>query len=114
MTLSCLPELGVTADGPSCVSSLAAYEVVVREYLFPTWFKHTWLTGSHHLCKTRLLNPIALQKQRTLSFPATERFLLPWSRAFLVVVISVSPLCVFVCVCVCARMYVFVCLPRQK
>lgn len=30
---------------------LTAYEVVVWEYLFQTWFKHTWLTRSHHLCK---------------------------------------------------------------
>lgn len=30
---------------------LTAYEVVVWEYLFQTWFKRTWLTRSHHLCK---------------------------------------------------------------
>lgn len=28
-----------------------AYAVIIREYLFQTWFKHTWLTGSHDLCK---------------------------------------------------------------
>lgn len=47
-------KLALTADDPSCVSSLAAYEVIVREYLFPTWFKHTWLTGSHNLCKMHI------------------------------------------------------------
>ena len=44
----------------------AAYEVFVRECVFPTWFKHTWLTGSYHICEssaatllnyTHMLNP---------------------------------------------------------
>jgi len=34
-----------------CLCFLAVYEVVFREYLFQTWFKHTWLTGSHDLCE---------------------------------------------------------------
>lgn len=42
---------GCCYDWQPLMCFLIAYEVVIREYLFQTWFKHTWLTRSHHLCK---------------------------------------------------------------
>lgn len=87
----CLTD-AVMTDSRVCVF-LIAYEVVVREYLFQTWFKHTWLTGSHHLCKTchgvtaRLSSP---------NFPVLDCCLM--FRTFCKVVISIYPcVCMHVC-----------------
>lgn len=76
---------------------VTAYEVIVREYLFQTWFKHTWLTWSHHLCEKwafffHAACPACLFSQKFSVFDSCyiEKY------NFIEVVTSIYP-----CVCLC-------------